>query len=69
MTRIRKRRNPPSDAAVGLIEVLARHPEEVETLRSIRAIATETIDRSSGTGLLRSGATARGTAKPRKART
>lgn len=60
--------NPPSDAAVGLIEVLARHPEEVETLRSIRPVATETIGRSSGTGLLRSGATARGTAKLRKAR-
>lgn len=28
---------PPSDAAVGLIELLIRHPEEVETLRAIRA--------------------------------
>jgi len=28
---------PPSDAAVGLIEILRRHPEEIETLRSIRA--------------------------------
>ena len=27
---------PPSDAAVGLIEILRRHPEEIETLRSIR---------------------------------
>lgn len=27
---------PPSDAAVGLIELLIRHPEEVETLRAIR---------------------------------
>ena len=27
---------PPSDAAIGLIEILARHPEEVETLRAIR---------------------------------
>ncbi|MBC7985317.1 MAG: type II toxin-antitoxin system MqsA family antitoxin [Sphingomonadaceae bacterium] len=26
----------PSDAAVGLIEILARHPEEVETLRAVR---------------------------------
>lgn len=26
----------PSDAAVGLIELLVRHPEEVETLRAIR---------------------------------
>jgi HTH-type transcriptional regulator/antitoxin MqsA len=31
---------PPSDAAVGLIEILRRHPEEVETLRSIRSRAT-----------------------------
>jgi HTH-type transcriptional regulator/antitoxin MqsA len=28
---------PPSDAAVGLIELLSRHPEEVETLRELRA--------------------------------
>ena len=28
---------PPSDAAVGLIEILARHPEEVELLRSFRS--------------------------------
>ncbi|HWT12247.1 MAG TPA: type II TA system antitoxin MqsA family protein [Allosphingosinicella sp.] len=28
---------PPSDAAVGLIELLIRHPEEVEMLRAIRA--------------------------------
>jgi HTH-type transcriptional regulator / antitoxin MqsA len=28
---------PPSDAAVGLIEILCRHPEQIETLRSIRA--------------------------------
>ena len=27
---------PPSEAAVGLIEILDRHPEEVETLKSIR---------------------------------
>ncbi|BBK32872.1 HTH-type transcriptional regulator/antitoxin MqsA [Stella humosa] len=27
---------PPSDAAVGLIEILHRHPEELEVLRSIR---------------------------------
>ena len=36
---------PPSEAAVGLIEILDRHPEEVETLKSIRG-------RSSGTGQL-----------------
>lgn len=33
--------NPPSDAAVGLIEVLARHPEEVETLRRLRSVSSE----------------------------
>jgi HTH-type transcriptional regulator/antitoxin MqsA len=31
-------RTPPSDAAVGLIEVLARHPEEVATLRAFRLV-------------------------------
>jgi len=30
-------RTPPSDAAVGLIEVLAHHPEALATLRSIRS--------------------------------
>lgn len=30
---------PPSDAAVGLLEILDRHPEELETLRTIRANA------------------------------
>ncbi|KKW93801.1 type II TA system antitoxin MqsA family protein [Sphingobium chungbukense] len=30
---------PPSDAAVGLIELLDRHPEELEFLRSIRSTA------------------------------
>lgn len=28
---------PPSEAAGGLIEILHRHPEEVEFLKSIRA--------------------------------
>lgn len=32
---------PPSDAAVGLIEILYRHPQEIETLRSIRSAAYE----------------------------
>lgn len=35
-------RTPPSDAAVGLIEVLARHPEEVATLRAIRSETAKT---------------------------
>lgn len=30
---------PPSDAAVGLIELLERHPEEIEFLKSIRSPA------------------------------
>lgn len=30
---------PPSDAAVGLIELLRRHPEEIEFLKSIRSAA------------------------------
>lgn len=29
-------KTPPSDAAVGLIELLSRHPEEVEALRGLR---------------------------------
>ena len=28
---------PPSDAAVGLLEILERHPEEVATLKALRA--------------------------------
>ena len=32
---------PPSDAAVGLIELLARHPEEIELLKSIRPLPGE----------------------------
>lgn len=27
---------PPSDAAIGLIELLDRHPEDLEFLRSLR---------------------------------
>jgi Predicted transcriptional regulator len=30
---------PPSEAAIGLIEMLDRHPEDVEFLRSIRSAA------------------------------
>ena len=30
---------PPSEAAVGLIEILDRHPEELETLRSLRKLS------------------------------
>lgn len=31
---------PPSEAAVGLIEILDRHPEELETLRNLRRPAS-----------------------------
>ena len=30
---------PPSDAAVGLIEILHRRPEEIEVLKAIRPVA------------------------------
>jgi HTH-type transcriptional regulator/antitoxin MqsA len=30
---------PPSDAAIGLIEILNRHPEEIELLKLIRSAA------------------------------
>lgn len=33
---------PPSEAAVGLIELLDRHPEEVEMLRGLRALSGQT---------------------------
>jgi HTH-type transcriptional regulator/antitoxin MqsA len=36
-------RTPPSDAAVGLIELLDRHPEEIATLRSFRRGAGEAL--------------------------
>lgn len=36
-------RTPPSDAAVGLIELLDRHPEEVATLRSFRMASGRTL--------------------------
>ncbi len=31
---------PPSEAAVGLIEILDRHPEELETLRHLRRLSS-----------------------------
>ena len=33
---------PPCDAAAGLLEILDRHPEELETLRSIRSRSSAT---------------------------
>ncbi len=38
---------PPSDAAVGLIEVLARHPEEVATLRAFRLMPKQSVSTAS----------------------
>lgn len=56
---------PPSDAAVGLLEILDRHPEELETLKAIRS-------RSSANGLLadapRQGRGASGARRIRRAR-
>ena len=40
-------RTPPSDAAVGLIEVLARHPEEVATLRTFRLVPEKAVGKGS----------------------
>jgi HTH-type transcriptional regulator/antitoxin MqsA len=40
-------RTPPSDAAVGLIEVLARHPEEVATLRAFRSVPEKSVNKAS----------------------
>jgi HTH-type transcriptional regulator/antitoxin MqsA len=40
-------RTPPSDAAVGLIEVLARHPEEVATLRAFRPMPEKSVSKAS----------------------
>lgn len=37
---------PPSDAAVGLIEVLARHPEEVATLRTFRLVPEKAVSKA-----------------------
>lgn len=39
-------RTPPSDAAVGLIEVLARHPEEVATLRAFRLVSEKSVGKA-----------------------
>lgn len=39
-------RTPPSDAAVGLIEVLARHPEEVATLRALRSVPDKSASKA-----------------------
>lgn len=36
-------KTPPSDAAVGLLEVLSRHPEEINTLRRLRDAAPQSV--------------------------
>jgi HTH-type transcriptional regulator/antitoxin MqsA len=41
-------RTPPSDAAVGLIELLARHPEEIATLRAFRVVPQKVASTESG---------------------
>lgn len=60
--------NPPSDAAVGLIELLARHPEEVETLRSLRLASREGAVRNSASGITRPAPGRRSVRTPRTAR-
>lgn len=52
-------RTPPSDAAIGLLEVLSRHPEEVATLRKLRLAPVDVkgkkVARSGGTGIITHG--------------
>jgi HTH-type transcriptional regulator/antitoxin MqsA len=36
-------KTPPSDAAVGLLEILSRHPEEIKVLRQLRDVAPESV--------------------------
>lgn len=60
---------PPSDAAVGLIELLARHPEEVATLRTFRLVpgkvAGQSAKRTSVLGRMGAKRTKRGVRKAR----
>jgi len=36
-------KTPPSDAAVGLLEILSRHPEEVNVLRQLRNPGSKSV--------------------------
>jgi HTH-type transcriptional regulator/antitoxin MqsA len=36
-------KTPPSDAAVGLLEVLSRHPEEINVLRQLRDPGSKSV--------------------------
>lgn len=55
-------RMPPSDAAVGLIELLSRHPEEVATLRAFRSASgtAETAGKQTSFSNRNAGRTRRG---------
>lgn len=67
-------KTPPSDAAVGLIEVLARHPEALATLRDVRskmmAVAASVTDtkRNADQKVVRRGRRRKATTKLVKAR-
>lgn len=56
---------PPSDAAVGLLEILDRHPEELETLRSIRTVVSTKCLRSEMALQIRRRPTTKGVRKTR----
>lgn len=62
-------RTPPSDAAVGLIELLSRHPEEVTMLRTFRLVPTKPVSkavkRTAGPGLVGMKRAKRGARKAR----
>lgn len=59
---------PPSDAAVGLLEILDRHPEEVETLRSIRSVSPANAIVKEAASLVRRAAGAKGIRRASAAR-
>ena len=55
---------PPSEAAVGLIEILDRHPEELETLRHLRRLSSRDSIRQPSTPVGKKGASAKGVRSP-----
>src|SRR3546814_10401086 len=55
---------PPSEAAVGLIEILDRHPEELETLRHLRKLSSRDNIRQPSTPVSKKGPSAKGVRSP-----
>ena len=55
---------PPSEAAVGLIEILDRHPEELETLRHLRRLSSRDSIRQPSMPVGKKGASAKGVRSP-----